>query len=165
MQNLVKWQSLAKCCETKPTKYSRILEKEGKSIKDNKFTASSTGWLYKFIQRTVIRIMTLSGEAPSADADSAEDTEEDVKNLMQLGGYYMIHEEEETDNFTAEVHAAYLLTLILHCNMTLTWNTDCRWWKHQIRLSPYSQLLNQMIMAYQTETTHPFVHFAHQVHL
>ncbi|KAG7171664.1 Tigger transposable element-derived protein 1-like 120 [Homarus americanus] len=44
---------------------SRILEKEGKSIKDSKFTAS-TGWLYKFIKRTGLRNVTLSDKPQTA---------------------------------------------------------------------------------------------------
>ncbi|XP_042229542.1 tigger transposable element-derived protein 1-like isoform X1 [Homarus americanus] len=65
---------------------SRILEKEGKSIKDSKFTAS-TGWLYKFIKRTGLRKSTLSGEAGSADAEAAEDMKKVLKDIVEENGY------------------------------------------------------------------------------
>ncbi|KAK3878580.1 hypothetical protein Pcinc_016793 [Petrolisthes cinctipes] len=59
---------------------SQIAAKQGKSIEETKFTAS-TGWLYKYMKRTGTKNIAMTGEAASADYGAAEEMKNKMKEI------------------------------------------------------------------------------------
>ena len=65
---------------------SKIALKQGKTIKEMKFTAS-TGWLHKFMKWIGTKNIAATGEAASADYGAAGEIEKLMKDLVTEMNY------------------------------------------------------------------------------
>ena len=65
---------------------SKIASKQGKTIKEIKFTAS-TGWLYNYMKRIGTKNIAVTREAASADYGAAEERKTQMKDLVMEINY------------------------------------------------------------------------------
>ena len=65
---------------------SKIASKQGKTIEEMKFTAS-TGWLYKFMKQIGTKNIAMTREAASADYGVAEEMRKQMKDLVTEMNY------------------------------------------------------------------------------
>ncbi|KAK3884887.1 hypothetical protein Pcinc_010861 [Petrolisthes cinctipes] len=65
--------------------YGRVARKLG--VQQPPLFLASKGWLDKFIRRQKVTSKVLSGEAASANTDAARDYPEELRNIIEEGGY------------------------------------------------------------------------------
>ena len=66
---------------------SKIVSKQGKTIKEMKLTAS-TGWLYKFMKPIGTKNIAVTGEAVSADYGANKEMKKQMKDLVTEMNYF-----------------------------------------------------------------------------